>query len=134
VPSLDGQGKMSKSQPHKAIFIPEEDYKMLRRKIFKAFSGGAPSLEEQRKRGADLSKDVPYKILEFVLRDEKQLRKIAEDYSTGKMISGEVKEFLFEYLKSFMENFKEKLEQARELVRANDIILIHNRNDLKNII
>jgi len=133
VPSLDGQGKMSKSEPHKAIFIPEEDYETLRKKIFKAFSGGAPSLEEQRKRGADLSKDIPYKILEFILKDEEQLLKIAEDYSTGKIISGEVKEFLFEYLKSFMEDFKGKLEQARELVRAKDIILIHSKDDLKNI-
>ena len=134
VPSLDGRGKMSKSEPHKAIFIPEDDDKMLRRKIFKAFSGGAPSLEEQRRRGADLSKDVPYKILEFILKDEKQLHKIARDYSTGKMISGEIKEFLFEYLRSFMEDFKEKLEQARELVRANDIVLIRSKEDLKAII
>lgn len=134
VPSLDGLGKMSKSEPQKAIFIPEDDFEMLRRKVFNAFSGGAPSLEEQRRRGADLSKDVPFKILEFVLEDEEQLRMIADDYSTGKMISGEIKQFLFEYLKSFMEEFKDKLHQARELVQSKEIIMIHGKEDLKNLI
>lgn len=130
VPALDGQGKMSKSKPQQAIFIPEDDVEILRKKIYKAFSGGAPSLEEQRKKGADLSKDIPYQILEFVLKDETKLRKIAEEYSTGKMISGEIKALLFECLSSFMQDFKGKLEEARELVKSNDITIIRSKDEL----
>jgi tryptophanyl-tRNA synthetase len=130
VPSLKGEGKMSKSEPHAAIFLPEDDYKELKRKVYKAFSGGANTLEEQRKYGADLEKDVPYKILQFILKDDSELRRIAESYSTGKMISGEIKEYLYERLVELMQDLKAKIEQHRETIRRREIRIISSAKEL----
>ncbi|MEM0445452.1 MAG: tryptophan--tRNA ligase [Nitrososphaerota archaeon] len=134
VPSLKGEGKMSKSEPHAAIFLPEDDYKELKRKVYKAFSGGANTLEEQRKHGADLEKDVPYKILQFILKDDSELQRITESYSSGKMISGEVKEYLYERLAELMQDLKAKIEQYRETVKRGEIKIISSARELSEYI
>ncbi|MEM0381172.1 MAG: tryptophan--tRNA ligase [Nitrososphaerota archaeon] len=130
VPSLKGEGKMSKSEPHAAIFLPEDDLKELRRKVYKAFSGGANTLEEQKKYGADLERDVPYKILQFILKDDGELRQIAESYSSGKMISGEIKELLYEKLVSLIQDLKAKIDYYREAVRRREITIISSAREL----
>ena len=50
--------------------------------------------EPKREFGADLSVDVSYEWLTFFLEDDEKLAKIAEDYSTGKMLTGEIKKEL----------------------------------------
>lgn len=130
VPSLKGEGKMSKSEPHAAIFIPEDDPQELKRKVFRAFSGGANTLDEQRKYGADLEKDVPFKILQFVLKDEAQLRRIAEEYSSGRMISGEIKEYLYGVLLEMMQDLRAKIEHYRELVKRREIRIVSSSKEL----
>jgi len=130
VPSLKGEGKMSKSEPHSAIFLPEDDERELRRKVYKAFSGGANTLEEQRRFGADLERDVPYKILQFILKDEGEVRRIADEYSSGRMISGEVKEYLFERLKEMMSELKAGIDHYRAVVRSGGIRLVHSAREL----
>jgi Tryptophanyl-tRNA synthetase len=134
VPSLKGEGKMSKSDPGSAIFIPEDDAPLLRRKIYKAFSGGANTLEEQRQRGADLERDVPFKILRFILKDDSELQRIASDYSSGRMISGEIKEYLYQYLLGMMEELKAKIEHYREVVRRREITIISSAKEIAHLL
>ncbi|MDW8073311.1 MAG: tryptophan--tRNA ligase [Nitrososphaerota archaeon] len=134
VPSLKGEGKMSKSEPHAAIFLPEDDIRELRRKVYKAFSGGADTLEEQRKYGADLERDVPFKILQFILKDDSELRRIAEDYSSGRMISGEVKEFLFQRLVELMQELQSKIDYYRDVVRRGEIRIVKTARELAEYI
>ncbi|MEM1775510.1 MAG: tryptophan--tRNA ligase, partial [Nitrososphaerota archaeon] len=100
-------------------------------KIYRAFSGGAPSLEEQRKRGANLEIDVPFQLLRFLLPDDNELKRIAEEYGSGKMISGEVKEYLYNFLKEYMKELKEKIEQYREIVNKREILIVHSKDELK---
>ena len=57
-----------------------------------AFSGGGVTLEEHRKNGGNLSVDVPYIYLYHFLKDEERLKQIAEEYRTGKMLTGEIKQ------------------------------------------
>jgi tryptophanyl-tRNA synthetase len=134
VPSLKGEGKMSKSDPYSAIFIPEDDPSLLRRKIYRAFSGGANTLEEQRLRGADLDRDVPFKILRFILRDDAEIDRIARDYSSGKMISGEVKEYLYGVLLDLMQELRAKIEFYREYVRRKEITIISSAKDITHLL
>jgi tryptophanyl-tRNA synthetase len=134
VPSLKGEGKMSKSDPGSAIFIPEDDAPLLRRKIYKAFSGGANTLEEQRQRGADLERDIPFKILRFVLKDDSELQRIASDYSSGRMISGEIKEYLYQYLLELMEELRAKIEHYREVVRRREITIISSAKEIAHLL
>jgi tryptophanyl-tRNA synthetase len=48
----------------------------------------------QRQLGADLSVDVSYEWLSFFLDDDERLEQIGRDYSSGAMLTGEVKKEL----------------------------------------
>jgi len=73
-----------------------------------AFSGGQQTVEEHRKLGADLDIDVPYQYLEFFLEDDEKLAEIKQKYSSGEMLTGEVKEVLVECLIKFLQEFQER--------------------------
>jgi tryptophanyl-tRNA synthetase len=48
-------------------------------------------LVNQRKLGADLSVDVSYEWLRYFLESDERLAEIGRDYSSGAMLTGEVK-------------------------------------------
>lgn len=56
-----------------------------------AFSGGKDTLEEHREKGGDCDIDVSYMYLTFFLEDDARLEEIRQDYSSGKMLTGELK-------------------------------------------
>jgi len=98
-PALQGNHiKMSASDENSAVFLTDTPA-VIRNKVQKyAFSGGAVSAAEQRANGADLNVDVSYQYLTFFLEDDARLAQIAQDYGTGKMLTGEVKKVLCEIL------------------------------------
>ncbi len=102
-PSLQGYGsKMSGSIPQSGIFMTDTP-KQIENKIKKhAFSGGKATKEEQEKQGADLSIDISYQYLKFFLEDDKELQEIGEKYSTGKMLTGEIKKILIKVIQKFV--------------------------------
>ena len=63
-----------------------------------AFSGGGATLEEHRLNGANLEEDVAYNYLIFFMEDDEEIKKIGEEYSSGRMLSGEVKQKLVDVL------------------------------------
>ena len=83
--------------------------KQVKEKINKyALSGGQQTAEEQRKLGANLDIDVPYKYLEFFLEDDDKLAEIKDKYSKGELLTGEVKKVLIECLQEFLKEFQER--------------------------
>ena len=52
--------------------------------------------------------DIPYNYLTFFLEDDKKLAEIAEQYSSGKMLTGDVKKILTQILQDFVKNHQEK--------------------------
>ena len=94
--------------------------KVVREKIFKfAFSGGQETVEEQREKGADLNVDVAYQYLTFFLDDDEKLKDIAEKYSSGKMMTSEVKEELVNVLtKIVLEHQKRRASATEDVVKA----------------
>ena len=113
-PSLDGQMKMSKSKPDSCIELPE-DAKSIRKKIMKAHSGGRDTLEEHRKLGAVVEKDMSFELLkQHLIEDDKELDKIYNEYKSGKMLSGELKQLTFEKMEKFMENLTKGIEHTRK--------------------
>lgn len=116
IPSLAGGAKMSSSD---GGFIsltetPEE----VKRKINKyAFSGGGNSIEEHRKLGGNPDIDVSYQYLKmFFEPDDKKLQKIHDDYKSGKLLSGELKEILIEKINKFLAEHQKKRELAKKMV------------------
>ncbi len=70
--------------------------------------------EDQRKLGANLEVDVPYQYLTFFLEDDEKLAEIAEMYSTGKMLTGEIKAILIECLQKFVAEFQERRKKVTD--------------------
>lgn len=113
-PSLDGNIKMSKSKPESCIELPE-DIKSVKRKIKNALTGGRDTLEEHRKLGAIIEKDMVFELMkQHLVEDDNELNKIYHDYKSGSMTSGELKETACAKMEVFMENFTKGIEQARK--------------------
>jgi tryptophanyl-tRNA synthetase len=119
-PPLTGiEGKMSSSKPETAIWLTDEE-KKIRKKIFKyAFSGGQPTVELHRKYGGNPEIDVSFQWLyNFFEENDEKIKKIEEDYRSGALLSGELKQILIEKLVDFISKHKEKRERAKELVHV----------------
>ena len=97
-PSLKGvNAKMSASDEDSAIYLSDTP-NQIKKKVNKSFSGGKSTVEEHRKEGGNLDIDIPYQYLTFFMEDDKKLEEIASKYSSGEMLSGEIKKVLIELL------------------------------------
>ena len=56
--------------------------------------------------------DVPWKYLNFFMEDDEKLAEIGEAYSSGKMLTGEIKAILIDVLADMVERH----QRARALV------------------
>lgn len=110
-PALQGEGtKMSASVQESAIFLDDTD-KKIKTKINKyAFSGGRATVEEHRELGGDCEVDVAYKYLTFFLDDDEELERIRSEYSSGNMLTGELKKILITLLQKMVREHREKKE------------------------
>ena len=108
MPGLDGE-KMSKSK-NNAIFL-KDDEKTIRKKVNKAFSGGADTAEEQRKHGGNPERDVSIYYLSNLFLDEQESEKLKDDYRKGKILSGEVKKMLGDKIVELTKEFQSRLKK-----------------------
>ncbi|MFZ8790625.1 MAG: tryptophan--tRNA ligase [Acidilobaceae archaeon] len=118
MPPLTGlEGKMSTSKPETAIFL-HDDPKTVRFKIMRyAFSGGQPTVELHRRLGGNPDVDVSFQWLKIYFeQDDVKLKKIEDDYRSGRMLTGELKEYLVEKINEFLEEHRVKREEARKLI------------------
>ena len=116
IPALGGpRGKMSASNENETIYTTDSP-ETVKKKINKyAFSGGQPDVEEHRKKGGNPDIDVSYQYLRiFFEQDDKKLKEIHDDYKSGKMLTGELKQILIEKINKFLASHQEKREKARD--------------------
>ena len=107
------EGKMSASEPDKAILLTDEASKV-KKKINKyAFSGGRETLEEHRRLGGDTTVDVAYNWLYYLFEeDDNRIEEIKKQYESGEMLSGEIKKILIAKINSFLEVHRANKEKA----------------------
>jgi len=118
-PPLQGRGgKMSGSVGNSAVFLTDT-MKQIKTKINKhAFSGGQETLELQRELGANLEADVSYEWLMFFLESDERLAEIGRDYSSGAMLTGEVKKELIGVLQELVGEHQARRELVTDEVVA----------------
>lgn len=119
LPPLSGvEGKMSASGPEETSIYTTDSPEEVKRKINKyAFSGGQATVEEHRKKGGNPDIDVSYQYLRmFFEPDDKKLQKIYDDYKSGKLLTGELKQILIDKINAFLKEHQKKREQARKQV------------------
>lgn len=124
-PLASSGGKMSSSIPESAVYLSDPP-KTVEKKIMKyAFSGGQATTDLQRKLGADLNVDVPYQWLYYIFEeDDDEIKRIADEYSAGRMLTGEIKKILAQKVNELLEEHRKKREAS---VRDYDKFLYEGR-------
>lgn len=116
IPGLKG-GKMSASEENSYI-SPTESASEVKRKINKyAFSGGKDTLVEHRKHGGNPDVDVSYQYLRAIFEpNDKKLKKIHDDYKSGKLLTGDLKKYTIDKMNNFFSSHQKKLKSAEKQI------------------
>ncbi|EQD36073.1 Tryptophanyl-tRNA synthetase, partial [mine drainage metagenome] len=83
-----------------------------KRKIMSAFSGGQASIEEHRRLGGNPHVDMAFLYLKSYFLTKKESEDVSERYSSGAMLSGEMKNMLFEKVIERINKLKEAYEKS----------------------
>jgi len=114
IPSLTGGAKMSASEGSQ-IFLSDSAKEVERKIKTHAFSGGQPTLEEQRKLGGNPDIDVSFQYLKmFFEPDDNKLERIYDNYRSGKLLTGELKEILIKKINLFLKEHQKRRELAKK--------------------
>jgi len=116
MPSLAGSDKMSSSKMDTTIWTTDSP-KDVKKKISNAFTGGATSVEEQRRDGGkpDICSVFQYNQY-FFLPDDKALNDLREKCRSGEILCGECKGHLTERVTAFLEKHQERREKAKDII------------------
>ena len=112
---LLGEEKMDASNPYSAIYINDPP-NLIREKIWKAFTGGQPTIDEQRKLGGNPDICTVYEYSAFFFDTIEQARNRHEKCREGELLCGECKLELIERMLKFLEEHKRKREKAKERI------------------
>ncbi|WP_455140316.1 tryptophan--tRNA ligase [Candidatus Hodarchaeum mangrovi] len=116
IPGLSGpESKMSASDPTETIFVTDTP-KSVKSKIIKyAFSGGQATIKEHRELGGNPDIDVSFQWLKLLFEpDDQKLKKIEEDYRTGDLLTGDLKNILIEKANEFLIHHRKEREKAKD--------------------
>ena len=136
IPPLTGSdGKMSSSISKQSTIFLTDDENTIKSKIKKfAFSGagGDGSLEDHKKFGGNIEKDIPCQYLKFFEMDDEKLKDIYKGFSEGKITCGETKNILGEKLCELIL----KHQKRRAEITDDEIDLFYAKDKImyKNII
>ncbi|GAB1297786.1 Tryptophan--tRNA ligase, cytoplasmic [Apodemus speciosus] len=108
------QTKMSASDPNSSIFLTDTA-KQIKSKVNKhAFSGGRDTVEEHRQFGGNCEVDVSFMYLTFFLEDDDRLEQIRKDYTSGAMLTGELKKTLIDVLQPLIAEHQARRKAVTE--------------------
>jgi tryptophanyl-tRNA synthetase len=114
MPGLGQGGKMSASIPETAIFTTD-DQKTIDKKVMSSFTGGRATVEEQRKLGGQADICPVYHYYYFLFEeDDKELSRIYNDCTSGKLLCGVCKSMLASRVKRFVAAHQQKRAAAKD--------------------
>ena len=120
IKGLDGSPKMSKRSPM-SYFTLDEKLEVIANKISNAFTGGRPTVKEQREQGGVPEICPVYEIdLFHFVEDDDEVKKTYYDCRTGKLLCGEHKKRTIEHVLNFVREHRKKrekyIDKAREIL------------------
>ena len=102
---------MSSSKPESTIFM-DDDVEVMTKKVKRAISGGQPTVEEHRRHGGDVTKDVAFQYLQFFFeKDDDALEEIRMEYESGRLLAGEIKQLCIDSATEWLVELAEKRAQ-----------------------
>ena len=115
-PGLTGSDKMSSSQPNSTIYTTD-DRKTIKKKVGTAFTGGAVSVEEQRKTGGKPEVCSVFKYQYYLFeKEDKAMDDLSEKCRQGDILCGECKMRLADKIVKFLEVHQQKREEAKDRI------------------
>ena len=116
LPGLGVGGKMSASEPETCIFTVDPP-DVVKRKVWNAFTGGKPTVAEQRKMGGDPSICTVFQYFLFMFEEnDEKLAERERKCKAGEILCGECKTELADRINSFLEDHRRKREKARNVI------------------
>ncbi len=109
VPSLDGVGKMSKSENQYATLYLSDDDELIRKKVMKAKTDSGPTVPDSPK--PDYIENIF--LLMNLVSTEDVIKKFEEDYNQCTIRYGDMKKQLAEDMVNFISPIREKAESIR---------------------
>ncbi len=118
LPPLTGEGKMSASDSEQEVIFTTNTEKEVEQKIKKyAFSGGQATTEEHRKKGGNPDVDISFQYLKMLFEpNDEKLKKLYDDYKSGKLLTSELKEILIEKINRFLKEHQKKRKLAEKQI------------------
>ena len=108
--------KMSSSQPKTTLFL-RDDLSSVEKKIKRAFSGGQSTIEEHRRLGGNPDIDVAYQYMMYFFEDDDDyLEEINQQYRSGALLAGEMKQLCIDRATEWLSNHQEKKDETAHLV------------------
>lgn len=116
LPGLEGPGKMSSSGDSASIALTNDPATVAETIRTHAYTGGRATLEEHREQGGDPSVDVPFQYLRFFFEaDDDALERIAREYRSGDLLSGELKQIAIDRITDFLADHQRRRESLGSL-------------------
>ena len=116
LPGLGAGGKMSASEPETAIFTTDPP-ELVKRKVWKAFTGGKGTVAEQKKLGAEPDVCTIFQYFFYLFEeDDKKLAEREKRCRAGEIICGECKKDLTERVNGFLGEHQKKREKAKDTI------------------
>ena len=116
IPGLGEGGKMSASQPETCIFTTDSP-EVATKKIMNAFTGGRPTVKEQREKGGKPEVCSVYQYFYFLFEeDDKKLERTRSECESGEMICGDCKKELAKRVVGFLAEHQRKRKEAKAVV------------------
>jgi len=116
IPGLEGiKSKMSASKPETAIFLKDPP-EVAAKKIMNAFTGGQPTIKEQREKGGNPNICCIYQWFRILFEpSDKALLERYEKCINGELLCGECKKELAERIKEFLKKHQQKVKEAEKI-------------------
>jgi tryptophanyl-tRNA synthetase len=109
LPALQGaQTKMSASDPNNSIFLTDTPNQIKNKINRYAFSGGGATIDEHRANGGNCDIDIAYQYLKFFMEDDNRLEQIRTGYSSGQILTGDLKKELIVILQKLVSEHQER--------------------------
>ncbi|MCX8175797.1 MAG: tryptophan--tRNA ligase [Candidatus Bathyarchaeota archaeon] len=116
LPGLGREGKMSASEPETCIFVVDPP-EVAKRKVFNAFTGGQPTVAEQKKLGGSPEVCSVYHYLYwFFEQDDSKIKRIWYDCKSGGVLCGDCKSLLADKVEAFLIEHQKRREKAKDVV------------------
>ena len=127
LPSLQGRGKMSSSKKHTFVGL-RDSIEEAKEKIDRAKTGGQVTAEEQREKGANPDEDMVFQLMAYLLvDDDDELNELYEQYASGEILSGELKQICKDYLEDFLVEHQRRREEVKDNI---DEYLVSNTDQI----